>query len=86
MNNVFSNIERYGEKEKQVEIWMVYEPHRVGIAIKNSMALSGQYVDGTGIGLKNISLMMEQMGGTAEMDMTEGNYQIILYFPLQSEE
>ena len=61
---------------------MIHEPHRVGIAIKNSMAAPGQYVEGTGIGIKNVSLMMEQMGGTAKVDMTEGDYQIVLYFPL----
>lgn len=83
INNIFSNIERYGEKEKQVTIWIVYEPHRVGIAIKNSMAAPGQYVEGTGIGIKNVSLMMEQMGGTVKVDMKDGDYQIVLYFPLQ---
>ena len=85
INNVFSNIERYGDKEKQVKIWVIYEPYRVGIAIQNSMAEPGQYVEGTGIGIKNISLMMEQMGGAAEVDMKEGHYRIVLYFPLQSE-
>lgn len=81
MNNVFSNIERYGDKEKQVDIWVIYEPHRAGIAIKNGMAAPGQYVEGTGIGIKNVSLMMEQMGGTAEVDISEEDYQIVLYFP-----
>jgi len=64
---------------------VIYEPYRVGIAIQNSMAEPGQYVEGTGIGIKNVSLMMEQMGGTAEVDMKEGHYRIVLYFPLQSE-
>ncbi len=84
INNIFSNIERYGDKEKQVKIWMIYEPHRVGIAMKNSMATPVQYVEGTGIGIKNVSLMMEQMGGTAEVNIAEGDYQIVLYFPLQT--
>ena len=85
INNVFSNIERYGDKQKQVKIWLIYEPYRAGIAIQNSMAAPGQYVEGTGIGIKNISLMMEQMGGTAEVDLQERHYRIVLYFPLQSE-
>ncbi len=85
INNVFSNIERYGDKQKQVKIWLIYEPYRAGIAIQNSMAAPGQYVEGTGIGIKNIALMMEQMGGTAEVDLQEGYYRIVLYFPLQSE-
>ena len=68
-----------------MKIWLIYEPYRVGIAIQNSMAVPGQYVEGTGIGVKNVSLMMEQMGGSAEVDLAEGNYRIVLYFPLQPE-
>lgn len=79
INNIFSNIERYGDKQEQVTIWMVYEPGMAGIAVKNSMA-AGRYVEGTGIGVKNISFMMEQMEGFAKIAMTERDYQIVLYF------
>lgn len=63
---------------------MIYGPDKVGIAIKNSTAVPGQYVAVPGIGVKNISLMMEQMAGKAEVSMTEEEYKIVLYFPLQS--
>lgn len=83
INNIYSNLEKYGDKEKQVTIWIIYEPGRAGIAVKNSMAASGRYVEGTGIGVKNVSLMMEQMGGTAQAGMSGEDYCIVLYFPLQ---
>lgn len=85
MNNIFSNLEKYGDKEKRVKIWMIYEPDRVGIAIENGIAMPCQYVEGTGIGMKNVSLMMELMGGTAKIRMTEDDYRIVLYFPLLQE-
>ena len=85
INNIFSNLEKYGDRKRQVKIRMIYEPHRVGIGIRNHMAMPDQYVEGTGIGIKNVCFMMEQMGGTAEVSTTEEEYQIILYFPLQEE-
>lgn len=85
VNNIYSNLEKYGDKEKRVKIWMIYEPDRAGIAVENGIAMPCRYVDGTGIGMKNISFMMELMGGSAEVCMAEDNYRIVLYFPLQPE-
>lgn len=82
VNNIFSNLEKYGDKQQNVKIWILYEPNRAGIAIENGMALPGQYVEGTGIGMKNVSLMMGLMGGTVETGMTGDNYRVVLYFPL----
>lgn len=81
INNIFSNVEKYADRDKEVKIWIIYEQERVGIAVKNGMATPNKYVEGTGIGVKNISLMMEQMGGTAEVEMTEKDYRIAVYFP-----
>lgn len=82
MNNIFSNIEKYGDKGQDVKIWMDYGQDRVGIAISNRMAMPGRYVEGTGIGVKNVSSMMEQMGGVAEEGMLGDWYRITLYFPV----
>lgn len=82
MNNIFSNIEKYGDKEKEIQLQILYEPGRVGISIQNRAAVPGHGVEGSGIGVKNICSMMEQMGGTAQAGMTDQDYRIVLYFPL----
>ncbi len=82
MDNIFSNLEKYADREQEVRIQSVYEPERAGIVIQNSIAQPGQYVEGTGIGVKNITLMMEQMGGKAQVSLTQEDYRITLYFPL----
>ena len=84
INNIVSNVDKYGDREKHVEIRMIYEQERVGIAVKNGMAARGKYVEGTGIGVKNISSMMKQMDGTVQIHITEEDYQIVLYFPLHT--
>lgn len=82
INNIFSNLEKYADKEQEVMIQMIYEPRRTGILIQNGMAQAGTYTEGTGIGVKNICLMMEQMGGEAQAGMTLEGYRMILYFPI----
>lgn len=82
MNNLYSNLEKYADRNQEVVIQMIYEPDRAGIVIQNSMVQAGPYDGGTGIGVSNICLMMEQMGGQAQADMTEQVYRMILYFPV----
>ncbi len=81
-NNIFSNLEKYADREQEVVIWIVYERDRAGIVIQNGMAQSGPFAEGTGIGVKNICLMMEQMGGAAQAGMRKKEYRITLYFPI----
>ena len=81
-NNIFSNLEKYADREQEVVIWIVYERDRAGIVIQNGMAQSGPFAEGTGIGVKNICLMMEQMGGSAQAGMREKEYRMTLYFPI----
>lgn len=82
VNNIYSNLEKYADRKYAIVLRMVYEPGRAGIAVQNRMAMPGRYVEGTGIGVQNISRMMEQMGGSVHVGMTEEDYQIVLYFPL----
>lgn len=82
INNLYSNLEKYADRNQEVVIQMIYEPDRAGIVIQNSLAQAGPYEGGTGIGVSNICLMMEQMGGQAQADMTEQVYRMILYFPV----
>jgi two-component sensor histidine kinase len=81
-NNMISNLEKYAEKSKEVLIHLQYENNSVGILIQNGIAPSDKTVKGTGIGTKNIALMMEQMNGKMESFEENGMYSIILFFPV----
>lgn len=82
LNNIISNIEKYGDRAREVQIEITYEADRAGVLIANGRAMPDSYVAGTGIGVKNVSLMMEKMGGSAEVGILEDTYWIELRFPI----
>ncbi len=82
VNNIISNLKKYGDRTRKVEIKMIYAPCQVGIFIKNAIASDSKYIKGTGLGVKNITLMMAQMNGKAEVRMSNKKYCMILYFPV----
>ena len=82
MNNLMSNMEKYGAKEKPVYLKINYAPDYIGLDFQNEVIKPNPYVKGTGIGLKNIELMMKQMHGYMEVTITEDTYRIVLNFPV----
>ncbi len=82
MNNLISNLEKYGERGKEVQIQLCYEENKVGISIQNAIARTATGEQKTGIGLQNILAMMKQMNGYIEVQEDEEIYCIVLYFPI----
>ena len=85
INNIFSNIEKYGKHENEVCIQLCYGNEEVGISIQNSITRFDSEHQKTGIGLQNISIMMEQMDGRMEVNADDLTYCIVLYFPEKKE-
>lgn len=81
VDNIFSNLEKYADRARRIRIEILYETDRTGIAIQNHRLSGRVHERGTGIGVRNITRMMEQMGGTVQVEQTEDTYQITLYFP-----
>ncbi|MCD8023075.1 MAG: HAMP domain-containing histidine kinase, partial [Lachnospiraceae bacterium] len=81
MNNIISNIEKYADKDQDITVSVFCGNDRVDISIGNKIAGANPYVEGTGIGVKNISMMMRQMNGASKVAMTEDSYCITLSFP-----
>jgi signal transduction histidine kinase len=82
MNNLISNIEKYADKQAPVQIKIVYADAHIELDFQNRIITPNPYVKGTGIGLKNIELMMKQMEGSSKVVMTEDTYHIRLIFPV----
>ncbi len=82
MDNLVSNIKKYADPRAPVKLSSEYSPSSIRISIQNKAARPGQDVCGTGIGVKNIRLMMEQMGGSCSVRAKSGNYRITLCFPI----
>lgn len=82
INNILSNINKYADSEKDIEFSSSYSSDQIGLTIKNYKIARDEIgtVIGTGIGVKNIYTMMEQMNGKCEVDETERSYSITLWF------
>lgn len=52
INNLVSNIRKYGDMKQEVCLEFFYLSDKVGISITNGIALSDSHINGTGIGLK----------------------------------
>lgn len=81
MNNIISNIEKYASRNNPIQVQILYEEKYVGILIRNTVAQTEQTAHKTGIGLQNISVMMEHMQGYLEASEKDRKYCMILHFP-----
>lgn len=81
INNLFSNIKKYGDMEQSVCLEIIYLTDKIGVSFTNRTALSDMPAERTGIGLKNVSQMMYQMNGSLEISETEKNFRAVLWFP-----
>lgn len=84
INNILSNINKYADRQKEIEFSSAYCMGQLGLTIKNSKPTEEEAVPGTGIGIKNICTMMEQMNGRCEIDDSKESYRITLWFPVEN--
>lgn len=85
IDNLLSNIKKYADPDVPIKISSDFNESFAGFTLTNKCAKSNQYVQGTGIGIKNIIAMMEQMGGQCLVHPASDTYSITLLFPIISE-
>lgn len=83
IHNLFSNIKKYADKRDRILIATSYTDTELIISCKNRIDRNA-YHSGTGIGTKNIALMMQKMGGKTEQIADAYFYETRLYFPIQN--
>ena len=86
MNNLLSNLLKYADKTKEILLDMGICQDEFFFSIMNAAANKEQDHRGTGIGVHNIEIMMEQMQGRCEEECGEESYRICLYFPFEKSE
>ncbi len=84
MNNLVSNLEKYADRSQPVSLLIQYESDSLCLVIRNAIQIPNPYVEGTGIGTKNVAMMMRQMGGSQEIVMTAQTFITRLYFLIAS--
>lgn len=65
-DNVFSNIEKYGDKQKEIGIHIISSGSGIRISIENTIAPHIDVKESTRIGLKTCKRVMKELGGSFE--------------------
>lgn len=82
-DNVYSNLHKYADKKKPIEIWIEEKKEEVTIYIKNYKTIESSISkqESYGIGLRVIAKIMEAMEGKCEIENQEDTFLIKLTLP-----
>lgn len=82
VNNLLSNFLKYADRNEEVGLLVDESEHKIRIRFENVISpLVGNGRESTGIGTKNIAIMMKSMGGVLVTETAEGRYVTELHFP-----
>lgn len=82
LDNVTSNILKYASKDSPVKIETGLENDMVFLSWENNVKKQDDQPDKTCIGISNIHVMMEKMGGVCSVRQTNDTFLIKLSFPV----
>ena len=87
LNNLFSNILKYGSKQETVTLSMQLPPEinkdaALCLALKNTVKPEHSAVESNRIGLKSSTRNMERMGGKLVVFQTDTFFEVTLSFPV----
>ena len=83
MDNLVSNVMKYGDKAKRVVILSELQNGLLSLCISNSITRSLDRVESTKIGLRTCKRIMEQMGGSFSTETDGENFAAELRIPAE---
>nr|WP_294678687.1 HAMP domain-containing sensor histidine kinase [uncultured Blautia sp.] len=81
LDNIISNIIKYADPEKPIQICMDQTDKELTLAVANKVRMPDEKTESTGIGLQSIRNMMKQMNGRCSVEQDKENFSIVLIFP-----
>lgn len=81
-NNIFSNIQKYGDSQSTCTILMNIEKHTLKLSFMNTKKQDLENIESNGIGLKSVNKMMHIHHGECYIKNTNTSFLIVLEFPL----
>ena len=87
LDNLFSNVLKYGSKQETVTLSMQLTPESDGdaalcLVLKNNVKPEHSAVESNRIGLKSSTRNMERMGGSLVVCQTDAFFEVTLSFPV----
>lgn len=83
LNNLFSNILKYGDKKSPVTVTGEIALQKFTVTIVNLVKQDPSREPGNNIGLKNVEKMMKQLDGNVRIDKRDRRFLVKLSFPLK---
>lgn len=80
LDNISSNILKYADVQALVLIWDEYYADEMWITFENDCGQKNGGMDSYSIGIRNVKMMMEEMGGTCEVIQDGEQFRICLRF------
>ncbi len=78
LDNISSNILKYADTQALVLVWDEYYMDEMWITFENTCGQKNNNIDS--IGIRNVKMMMEEMGGICEVAQDREQFQICLRF------
>lgn len=80
LGNIASNIIKYADAQASVLVWDGYYADKMCITFENECNNKGSSEDSYSVGIKNVKMMMEEMGGGCEVSENQKHFRICLWF------
>lgn len=80
LDNISSNILKYADAQVPVLIWDEYFEDEMSITFENACVKDNGDTDSYSIGIRNVNMMMKEMGGRCEVIQTQEKFLICLRF------
>lgn len=81
IDNISSNIIKYADPQKAVEICSVCNGNKIGFSFRNAVKQLEETVEGTHVGIPSVKNMMEKMNGICEVRQDKEYFYIAIIFP-----
>ncbi|MCI8571254.1 MAG: HAMP domain-containing histidine kinase, partial [Lachnospiraceae bacterium] len=80
LDNISSNILKYADVQALVLVWDEYYADEMCITFENVCGQKNSSMDSYNIGIRNVKMMMEEMGGKCEVVQDREQFRICLRF------
>ena len=81
IDNISSNIIKYADPQKAVEICSVCNGNKIGFSFRNAVKQLEETVESTHVGIPSVKNMMEKMNGICEVRQDKEYFYIAIIFP-----
>ena len=82
VNNLSSNVVKYAGCDVPVVLYLHQEKKQIVLGVRNKIQRESEKKESTRVGIQNMQIMMQKMGGGMTVEHEEEFFELRLYFPV----